>query len=177
VQAGVAIAAVLSLTWVNVIDTRWAARTQNVTAVIKVTFLFVLMLGPLVFGRWNVSNLQPLAPSDFSLDFFKAFGLAMVAVFWPYDGWINMGPVAEEVRNPQRNVPLGLGLGALVVTFVYVGANVGYHLCLPLSETRESKTIAAVVLDTSFGRWGVVLASAGGMMSMCGGLNPHLLAG
>ena len=62
------------------------------------------MLGPLIFGRWNVSNLQPLVPSDFSLDFFKAFGLAMVAVFWPYDGWINMGPVAEEVRNPQRNV-------------------------------------------------------------------------
>jgi APA family basic amino acid/polyamine antiporter len=176
-QAGVTIAAVLSLTWVNVIGTRWAARTQNVTAVIKVTFLFVLMLGPLVFGRWNVSNLQPIAPSDFSLDFFKAFGLAMVAVFWPYDGWINMGPVAEEVRNPQRNVPLGLGLGVLMVTFVYVGANVGYHLCLPLEATRVSKTIAADVFETFFGRWGVMLASAGVMISMFGALNSNLLAG
>ena len=63
-----------------------------------------------------------------SLDLFKAFGLAMVAVFWPYDGWINIGPVAEEIREPQRNVPLGLGLGVLVVTLVYCGANVGYHL-------------------------------------------------
>src|SRR5438874_7419472 len=176
-QAAVTVAAVLSLTWVNIIGTRWAARTQNVTAVIKVGFLFVLMLGPLIFGRWNVSNLQPLAPSDFSLDFFKAFGLAMVAVFWPYDGWINMGPVAEEVRNPQRNVPLGLGLGVLVVTFVYVGANVGYHLCLPLSETRVSKTIAADVFETFFGRWGVLLASAGVMISMFGALNSNLLAG
>jgi basic amino acid/polyamine antiporter, APA family len=176
-QAAVTIAAVLSLTWVNVIGTRSAARMQNVTAVIKVGFLLVLMLGPLIFGRWNVSNLQPLTPSDFSPDFFKAFGLAMVAVFWPYDGWINMGPVAEEVRNPQRNVPLGLGLGVLVVMFVYVGANIGYHLCLPLNETRVSKTIAADVFETFFGRWGVMLASAGVMISMFGALNSNLLAG
>src|SRR5262245_35659040 len=176
-QAAVTIAAVLSLTWVNVIGTRWAARTQNVTTVIKVSFLLVIMLGPLVFGHWNVANLQPIAPSDFSLDFFKAFGLAMVAVFWPYDGWINMGPVAEEVRHPQRNVPLGLGLGVLVVMFVYVGANVGYHLCLPLSEIRVSKTIAADVFETFFGRWGVMLASAGVMISMFGALNSNLLAG
>lgn len=176
-QAAVTIAAVLSLTWVNVIGTRWAARTQNITTIIKVSFLLVLMLGPLVFGHWNVANLKPLAPSDFSPDFFKAFGLAMVAVFWPYDGWINIGPVAEEVRNPQRNVPLGLGLGVLVVTFVYVGANVGYHLCLPLAETRESKTIAADVFETFFGRWGVLLASAGVMISMFGALNSNLLAG
>jgi amino acid transporter len=121
--------------------------------------------------------LQPLTPSDFSLDFFKAFGLAMVAVFWPYDGWINIAPVAEEIRNPQRNVPLGLGLGVLVVTFVYVGANVGYHLCLPISQTQVSKTIAADVFESFFGRWGVMLASAGVMISMFGALNSNLLAG
>jgi APA family basic amino acid/polyamine antiporter len=176
-QAAVTIAAVLSLTWVNVIGTRWAARTQNVTTVIKVGFLLLLMLGPLIFGRWQLSNLQPLTPSDFSPDFFKAFGLAMVAVFWPYDGWINIGPVAEEVHHPQRNVPLGLGLGVLIVTFVYVGANVGYHLCLPIEATRESKTIAADVFETFFGRWGVMLASAGVMISMFGALNSNLLAG
>jgi amino acid transporter len=176
-QAVVTIAAVLSLTWVNIIGTRWAARTQNITTVIKLGFLMVLMLGPLIFGRWNVSNLQPLAPSDFSIDFFKAFGLAMVAVFWPYDGWINIGPVAEEVHHPQRNVPLGLGLGVLVVTFVYVGANIGYHLCLPISQTQSSQTIAADVFESFFGRWGVMLASAGVMISMFGALNSNLLAG
>ncbi len=176
-QAAVTIVAVLSLTCVNVVGTRWAARTQNVTTVIKLGFLLMLMLGPLIFGRWQLSNLQPLTPSEFTPDFFKAFGLAMVAVFWPYDGWINIGPVAEEVRNPQRNVPLGLGLGVLIVTFVYVGANVGYHLCLPIEVTRESKTIAADVFETFFGKWGVVLASAGVMISMFGALNSNLLAG
>src|SRR5262245_38048384 len=61
-QCAVTIAIVLFLTWVNVIGTRWAARTQNLTAVIKLTFLLVLMLGPLLFGKWNFDNLRPLAP-------------------------------------------------------------------------------------------------------------------
>jgi APA family basic amino acid/polyamine antiporter len=176
-QATVTILAVLTLTWINVIGTRAAARTQNITTVIKVGFLLVLMLGPLVFGRWNTANLQPLAPPVIDMNFFKAFGLAMVAVFWPYDGWINMGPVAEEVRRPERNVPLGLGLGVLVVTLVYVGANIGYHLCLPLSATRASGTIAADVFQTFLGSYGVPLAAAGVMISMFGALNSNLLAG
>jgi len=134
-------------------------------------------MGPLLFGKWNFSNLEPLAPPVFSLDLFKAFGLAMVAVFWPYDGWINIGPVAEEVREPQRNVPLGLGLGVLIVTLVYCGANVGYHLCLPLSQTQNSATIAADVFETILGRYGVPLAAAGVMISMFGALNSNLMAG
>lgn len=176
-QAAVTIAAVLSLTWVNYIGTRWAARTQNITTLIKLFFLVVLMLGPLLLGHWNFSNLRPIAPPEISLNFFKAFGVAMVAVFWPYDGWINMGPVAEEVHHPQRNVPLGLGLGVLIVTLVYVGANIGYHFCLPLEETRASKTIAADVFEVILGRYGVALASAGVMISMFGALNSNLLAG
>ena len=169
--------AVLVLTWINAIGIRAAARTQNITTVIKVGFLLVLMLSPLAFGQWSASNLQPIAPPEISLDLFKAFGLAMVAVFWPYDGWINIGPVAEEVRQPQRNVPLGLGVGVLVVTLVYCGANIGYHLCLPLDHIRQSETVAADVFAKVMGRYGVPLAAAGVMISMFGALNSNLLAG
>jgi amino acid transporter len=176
-QCAVTIVAVTFLTWINIIGTRWAARTQNFTAVIKLGFLLVLMLGPLAFGHWNLDHLQPVAPTDFSFKFVQAFGLAMVAVFWPYDGWINIGPMAEEVKEPKRNVPLGLGLGVLIVMLVYCGANVGYHFCLPLSETRKSEAIAADVFRVLFGEVGVALASAGVMISMFGALNSNLLAG
>lgn len=169
--------AVLALTWINAVGVRAAARTQNITTVIKVGFLLVLMLSPLAFGKWSVSNLQPIAPPEISLDLFKAFGLAMVAVFWPYDGWINIAPVAEEVREPQRNVPLGLGLGVIIVTLVYCGANIGYHLCLPLDHIRGSETVAADVFAKVLGRYGVPLAAAGVMISMFGALNSNLLAG
>jgi amino acid transporter len=176
-QGVVTVLAVLSLTWINVIGLRYAARTQNITTVIKVGFLLVLMLAPLLLGRWNYDNLKPIVPASFSLDFVKAFGLAMVAVFWPYDGWINMGPVAEEVRQPQRNVPIGLGVGVLAVTLIYVGANLGYHFTLPLETTRESKAIAADVFQKILGSYGAPLAAAGVMISMFGALNSNLLSG
>jgi APA family basic amino acid/polyamine antiporter len=169
--------AVLVLTWINAIGIRAAARTQNITTVIKVGFLLVLMLSPLAFGQWSAANLQPIAPPAFSPDLFKAFGLAMVAVFWPYDGWINIGPVAEEIREPQRNVPLGLGLGVLIVTLVYCGANIGYHLCLPMDHIRGSEAVAADVFAKVLGPYGVPLAAAGVMISMFGALNSNLLAG
>jgi APA family basic amino acid/polyamine antiporter len=65
----------------------------------------------------------------------------------------------------------------LVVTLVYCGANVGYHFCLPLSQTQKSTAIAADVFGAIFGQWGVALASAGVMISMFGALNSNLLAG
>ncbi len=176
-QCAATVLAVVSLTWINAIGIRAAARTQNITTVIKVTFLLVLMLSPLLFGQWSTSNLQPIAPPEFSLDLVRAFGMAMVAVFWPYDGWINIGPVAEEVKQPERNVPLGLGLGIIVVTLVYVGANIGYHLCLPMDHIRNSTTVAADVFEKVLGRYGVPLAAAGVMISMFGALNSNLLAG
>jgi APA family basic amino acid/polyamine antiporter len=176
-QGAVTVLAVLVLTWINAIGLRAAARTQNITTVIKVGFLLVLMLSPLAFGSWSTTNLHPIAPPEISFDLFKAFGLAMVAVFWPYDGWINIGPVAEEIREPQRNVPLGLGLGIIVVTLVYCGANIGYHLCLPLDHIRASETVAADVFEKVLGRYGVPLAAAGVMISMFGALNSNLLAG
>jgi APA family basic amino acid/polyamine antiporter len=176
-QGIVTVLAVLVLTWINAIGIRAAARTQNITTVLKVGFLLLLMLSPLAFGEWSLSNLKPVAPPEISYDLFKAFGLAMVAVFWPYDGWINIGPVAEEIREPQRNVPLGLGLGVLIVTLVYCGANIGYHLCLSMPEIQKSEAVAADVFAKVLGRYGVPLAAAGVMISMFGALNSNLLAG
>ena len=42
-------------------------------------------------------------------------GIAIIAVMWPYHGWVDLAPVAEEMKDPERNVPLGLGLGLGIV--------------------------------------------------------------
>lgn len=176
-QGVITIAMVLILTSINVLGTRWAAWTQNITTVIKVAFLAIIIAGPILLMKANTANLQPLMPVDWSFNFWRAFGVAMVAVYWPYDGWINIGPVAEEIRDPKRNVPLGLALGMTVVIFVYVGANIGYHLTFPISHIQQSQTIAADVFGVLFGPIGVSLAALGVMVSTFGALNSNLLAG
>jgi APA family basic amino acid/polyamine antiporter len=176
-QCGLTILAVLTLSLINIVGTRWAAWTQNVTTLIKVTFLGFLMTAPFVLGTGNVENLQPLSPDRVDIDFWRAFGLAMVAVFWPYDGWINISSVAEEIREPQRNVPLGLGIGMLAVIVIYIGANVGYHMLLPMEHIQHTGTVAADAMGALIGNWGTTVAALGVAFSTFGALNSNLLTG
>jgi APA family basic amino acid/polyamine antiporter len=173
-QAAITCLAVLLLASVNIVGTRHAARTQNLTTLLKVSFLAFLIVGPWALGAGNVRNLQTAAPVE---SLMRGFGLALVAVFWPYDGWINLTTVAEEVREPQRNVPLALTLGMIVVIAIYVGANIGYHAVLPMNIVQSTPTIAAAVTGELVGRWGAAIASLGVMTSTFGALNSNMLVG
>lgn len=175
-QGGLTILAVCTLSLINIVGTRWAAWAQNITTLIKVTFLAFLMCAPLL-GGGTASNLQPVLPHSVDVDFWRGFGLAIVAVFWPYDGWINISSVAEEIRDPQRNVPLGLGVGILAVIVIYVGANLGYHLMLPMDHIRHTGTVAADVMGALIGDWGAAAAALGVAFSTFGALNSNLLTG
>lgn len=176
-QALLTVFAVASLCAVNVIGVRWSARMQNVTTLIKVSFLAFLIAGPWLFAKVNFGNLAPVQPASLGLEFWKMFGLAMIAVFWPYDGWVNIAPVAEEIKSPQRNVPLALCVGLLIVIAVYVGANCSYHLMMPMASVQKTRTVAADVMGQLIGPWGVTIAALGVMISMFGALNSNLLAG
>jgi basic amino acid/polyamine antiporter, APA family len=171
------VCAVVFLCGVNIVGTRWSARVQNLTTIIKVSFLLFLIIGPFAFAKASSANLEPLMPANLGIDFWRACGLALVAVFWPYDGWINIAPVAEEIREPQRNVPLGLIVGLLAIIAIYSGAIIGYHSMLPMEVIQTTKTVAADVAGVLVGSWGVTLASLGVMISTFGALNSNLLAG
>lgn len=168
---------VVGLAAVNIVGTRWGAGAQNLTTVIKLGFLAILIFAPWWYGKANTENLQPIWPSAVDSGFWKSIGVAMIAVMWPYDGWINLTPVAEEIARPQRNLPLALGLGMTIVIVVYVGANLGYHLVLPMSAVQASERVAADACQAIFGDWGRMLAAAGVMCSTFGAVNANMLVG
>ena len=181
-QGALAIAIVLGLSLTNMFSTRWGASVQNVATVAKVTFLAGLILLPFLLSKIEPANLQPLwgagPPGDeSSLSFWKAIGIAMIAVLWPYDGWINLGPVAEEIREPQRNVPRALILGLGIVIVVYVGAILSYHLTLTTSHLAQSETVAADVFRVLFGSTGAKIAALGVMCSTFGATNSNMITG
>jgi APA family basic amino acid/polyamine antiporter len=188
----IAIAVVLGLSAVNYFSTRWGATVQNITAVVKVGFLASIICLPFLMGKADPANLEPIWPSADAPNLWKALGVALVAVLWPYDGWINIGPVAEEIRDPQRNVPRGLALGMLVVILVYVGANVSYHLTLPMDklagvvdpatgkffpDQASASAVASDVFRVLFGELGGRLAALGVMCSTFGAVNSNMLTG
>lgn len=176
-QELVAIGLVAVLTFVNFVSTRWTAHVQNLTSIIKVGFLGLIIILPFAMGRADVRLVQPLLPAEFTVALWSGLASALVGVLWAYDGWINIGPVVEEIRDPQRNVPRALAYGIGLVMFVYVAANAAYHLVLPHAVIAAGSTPAADFFAALFGpdtaRW----VALGVMFSTFGAVNSNMLTG
>jgi amino acid transporter len=104
---------------------------------------------------------------------------ALLGVLWAYHGWMNIAPVAAEVRNPSRNLPLAVIGGTLIVIFLYLGANLAYHLVIPRWEmaTMKDTPVATGFSIRLLGQVGGVIMSAAIMCSVFGALNGNLLVG
>ncbi|MBI3862249.1 MAG: amino acid permease [Planctomycetia bacterium] len=177
-QQVTAVALILGLMFVNVVGTRWAASLQNLTVVVKLAFLAAIIVLPFALGRAETANLGPIWPESVSGTFWRALGVGMIAVLWPYNGWVNITPVAEEIREPQRNLPLALGIGVTIVVVVYVLANVSYHLVLPMERIAASESgVAADTFRALFGSTGARVAALGVVCSTFGGTTTTLLTG
>lgn len=180
-QTSMAVLIIAGLAIVNLFSTRAGALVQGTATVSKVAFLVALIVLPFLFRSVDTANLQPMfqMPNQpgAAMGFLKALGIAMVAVLWPYDGWINLGPVAEDIKDPRRNVPRAMAIGLGIVIVVYLGANLSYHLVLPIHHLANSRTVAADVFQVMFGPIGAQVAAVGVMISTFGATNSNMITG
>lgn len=100
----------------------------------------------------------------------------LMVVLWAYQGWTTLTPVAGEVRDPQRNLPLALIGGVVVVMAVYLLINVAYLHVLPLAQLEASPAVAADAATRVLGRAGSALVSALVLVSVLGTLNGAILS-
>jgi APA family basic amino acid/polyamine antiporter len=208
-RQGLTVAVILGLGLVNVLGVRLGGGLQLLITSIKVGSLIGIAVLPFVVA-WRTSadisspiqvdNLRPVWPSFGQLSWtgLSKFGAALVGVLWAYHGWMNVAPVAEEVRAPQRNIPLALLGGVGIIIALYLSANLAYALVIPQDQMAKMKeqspqdtegqtatkpheaTDATVAIGFSrrlLGPWGVAVAAAAVMISVFGALNGNLLVG
>lgn len=143
------VAVILGLAGVNMVGVRWGGLLQLLITTVKVGSLVFIALLPFALvglyftGQTSLPQphpeyLTPMWPSWSQLDLSK-FGVAMLGVLWAYHGWQNIGPVAGEVKEPQRNIPRSLLTGVLIVIALYLGANLAYYLVIPQDEMVKMK--------------------------------------
>jgi APA family basic amino acid/polyamine antiporter len=108
-----------------------------------------------------------------------AIASAMVGSIFSSDAWNNVTFIAGEVKNPQRNIGLSLFLGTLIVTVIYVAANLMYLAVLPLDQLAFAKDnrIALSVSNEIFGAVGTTILALLIMVSTFGCNNGLILAG
>ena len=137
---------IAALTYVNVVGLRWGTLLQNVSTWTKFTAMAAFVVLGFAIGKGDWSHFRPpsggltmgLSPGQL----ISAMGVALIAVFWAYDGWVYITWVAGEVKDPRRNVPRAMVLGVLVVGVIYVAMNMTYAYALPLGEIAKHETIA-----------------------------------
>lgn len=176
---------IAGLSYINIRGTKIGGGVQLVLTLVKVFSLIALILLPfVVLFAGNATgimpttrNFQPLWPSDWSQVNWSRYGAAVVAVLWAYHGWMNIGPIAEEVKQPQRNIPLALLGGVLALIALYVGANIAYYTAVPREEMQAltNTTVATEYCLRLIGPLGLVIASLIVMMSVLGSLNGNIL--
>ncbi len=181
------VAVLAALAWVNIRGVRWGGLVQLLITLIKIGSLTAIAVLPfLVLASWlssptlpDFGNLRPVWPEDWRQVSLGGIGSAFLGVLWAYHGWQNLAPVAEEVRQPQRNIPLALLSGVAIIITLYLGANLAYYLLIPRAEMAELKqtTVATEFSLRLLGSLGAAAASAAVMCSVFGALNGNLLVG
>ncbi|HEX5487776.1 MAG TPA: amino acid permease [Rhodanobacteraceae bacterium] len=158
----------------NVRSVKLGAAIQNLSAGAKV--LAIVGLSAAIFflapgGAANPLNAEPMGMAKWS-----GIGIGLIAVLWAYDGWQNLTTLSGEVKNPQRNLPLALIGGVLVVIVVYMLINAAYLRALSVPQLAASKSVATDAATVVLGRAGVSLIGALVMLSVFGTLNGSILS-
>ncbi len=182
------IAVIAVLTLVNVLGVKWGGGLQVAITAVKIASLLAIVAAPFVVLAFvrsgsgvapNPAHLRPTWPTTWSELSLSGLGVAFLGVYWAYHGWMNISLVAEEVQNPQRNIPLALLAGVGTVIVLYLGANFAYYLILsgPEMAALKETTTATVFSMRLLGPLGAAAAAAAVMCSVFGALNGNLLVG
>jgi basic amino acid/polyamine antiporter, APA family len=154
----VSIAAIVVLTIFNIFGVRCGAVLQNIATWTKFAAIgaFVILGIAIGHGSW-VHYTASIAPQVGATSLISGIGVALIAVFWAYDGWVYITWVAGEVKDPQRNIPKALVCGISLVGAIYIAINAVYLYALPMSgiasETTVAQAAAVVLFSASTARW------------------------
>jgi basic amino acid/polyamine antiporter, APA family len=162
-----AIAAIGFVSAVNYLGVRPGAVVQNVFTLLKLAALAALVAIGLAAGLPSAVPPPPGAPT--------AFGAALVPILFTYGGWQQTNFIAEEMVDPERDLPRALLLGVGVVVAVYLLANLAYLHVLGAQGLAASTAPAADAMRKVLGPVGGTLIAGGIAASTFGFLNLVIL--
>ena len=154
-----AISLVMFLTYFNYRGLKLGAGLSNILTIAMLVIIALVVILGLTMGNGSMSNITSNAttydPEQMSgMTLLKAMFVASLSAFWGYEGWAALGYIGGEIKNPQRNLPLALTAGSLIVMGVYLLLNFTYLYVMPIDQyiaIHESKNgIAAVSMVKYF---------------------------
>lgn len=171
----IALAMIWILTTVNCFGVLLSGWLQNIFSFIKLIAIgMVISFGFSKMGNWQHFT-TPFLPEQFNWHTMLAMGVAMRYGFFAYSGWEGATYVAEEVKNPRRNLPLSIILGIAGVMLLYLAANTAYLYQLPVEQIQKSAWVATEAMKAAIGTTGGVFIALAVMLNTFGNVNTQIL--
>src|SRR5436305_7192389 len=181
----IALTAIAVTVLINCAAISFSGVVATVLTSIKVLLLIGVGLGAFFYSNGDWSHLSQANVGGacegvaITTGGLGGFAAAMLGALWAYDGWNNITFLAGEVKNPQRNLPLGLIISMFLVMGLYLLVNIGYYHVLSPTEVAgvsAKLSVAAEVVRRLLGSIALTLMAAAMMTSSFGALHASILA-
>ncbi len=179
----IAIILIVGLTAYNYFGVKRASILQNVSMVAKLIPIGLILFGALIFGKQTPDlSLMPADGSTVSIgSMFGMIAFATVATLWAYEGWTNLNTVAEEMKNPKKNLPLAIIIAIGGILVLYTLFNYAIYRVLPHEDIisyiqADNYYLGTEVAKRIFGGVGGTIVLVGMIISMFGSLNGMILS-
>lgn len=183
----VALGIIALMTLINCAAVAISGRVATFLTGIKITLVLGVGLGAFLLapGDWTHFSASDMGGTCVGVEETARMGLAgfsaaMLGALWGYDGWNNITLVAGEIKNPQRNIPLALIGGTIIIILLYVFVNAAYFYVLTPTEVASvspNSSVATEVTRRFLGSLATGLIAAALMASSVGTLHTSILTG
>ena len=171
----IAIGVILFIVLLNSLGAKFGGSIQTASTICKLLPLAVIIIFGLIKGESSAPMMTPLVGEGTNVK--AALSQVLIATLFAYDGWINVGSLAGEMKNPSKHLPMAIVGGISLVMAVYLVINVAYLNVATASEMAGVSAPATLVANKLFGTIGAKIISIGILISVFGTLNGFILTG
>ena len=173
----IAFIAAASLMFLNFLGGKTGGVIQTVATICKLIPLIVIIIFGLFQANPHTVELFPNSSTFSNDNSFTALGSALLATMYAYDGWIAVGNIAGEMKNPRRDLPRAIFLGLGLVMIIYLLINTAYLMTMPMEQISGNQKAASEIAVLLFGGVGGKIITIGILISVYGTLNGYTMTG
>ncbi|HID0815396.1 amino acid permease [Clostridium botulinum] len=171
-QKVLAIVFIIFIMILNIISTKLVSKMQGIISIAKLIPIIAIIALGFIKGTAKGDILNISSSSTVS-----GFGASLLGTLWAYDGWISVGNMAGELKNPKKDLPRSIIIGLGTTIVVYVLINLALINIMPMSAIITSEKPASDAAVVLLGSTGAKIISAGILISIFGALNGYLMTG
>lgn len=160
----------------NLMGAKVGGRIQSVAFVAKLIPIVVIIAVGLFVPSTNQVSLFPVTAGSHP-NFWTSLGTGFVATMFAFDGWMNVGNMAGEMKHPEKDLSRSIIWGLLLITLVYVSISFVFVKELPFNTIPGNQNAASEAAINIFGNIGGKIVTIGILISVFGSINGYTMTG